>query len=199
MAMDKAEIKRKSIIGGVLVVTLIAVVLVDDEETEIVVDALQTTQPTRASSGTTRTEADTANYLAVDLLGQRQFKAEAGNIFKSTSWVPVRPQPTMQQQRQQQQRQQAALAQQAARAAAPPPAPTAPPLQFKYIGKAISENTTWVFLSEEGENYVTKLGGQVDERYRVDTMDDEAVTFTYLPLNAKQTLNINDKIAGNFR
>lgn len=192
MAMDKAEIKRKSIIGGVLLVTLIAVVLVDDEETEIVVDAVQTTQPTRASSEKTRTEKDTSNYLAVDLLGQRQFNAEAGNIFKSTSWVPSRPQPSMQQQ-------QAALAQQAARAAAPPPAPTAPPLQFKYIGKAISENTTWVFLTELGENYVTKLGGHIDDRYRVDTVDDEMVTFTYLPLNAKQTLNINDKIAGNFR
>lgn len=196
MAMDKTEIKRKSIIGGVLLVTLIAVVFVDDDETEIVVDAVQTTQPTRASSEKTRTETDTANYLAVDLLGQRQFKAEAGNIFKSTSWVPVRPQPSMQQQR-------VALAQQAARAAAASasasaPAPTPPPIQFKYIGKAISGNETWVFLSESGENHVAKLGGQIDERYRVDAMDDETVTLTYLPLNAKQTLNINDKIAGNF-
>jgi len=192
MAMDKAEIKRKSIIGGVLLLTLIAVVLVDDDEAEIVIDAVQTTQPTRASLGNTRVETETTNYLAVDLLGQRQFNAEAGNLFKSTSWVPARPQPTMQQQ-------QAALAQQAARAAAPPPAPTAPPLQFKYIGKAISENKTWVFLSEAGENYVTKLGGHIEDRYRIDAVDDETVKLTYLPLNAKQTLNINDKIAGNFR
>lgn len=192
MAMDKAEIKRKSIIGGALLVTLIAVVLVDDEETEIVVDAVQTTQPTRASSGKARTETDTTNYLAVDLLGQRQFNAEAGNLFKSTSWVPARPQPTMQQQ-------QATLARQAARAAAPPPAPTAPPLQFKYIGKAISENTTWVFLTESGENHVTKLGGRIDDKYRVDAINDETVTFTYLPLDEKQTLNINDKMAGNVR
>jgi len=192
MAMDKAEIKRKSIIGGALLLTLIAVVLVDDEETEIVVDAVQTTQPTRASSGNTRVETETANYLAVDLLGQRQFKSEAGNLFKSTSWVPSRPQPTMQQQ-------QAALARQAARAAAPPPAPTPPPLQFKYIGKAIAENETWVFLSESGENYVIKLGGHIEDRYRIDAVDDDAVQLTYLPLGAKQTLNINDKIAGNFR
>ncbi len=195
MAMDKAEIKRKSILGAVLLVTLIAVVMVDDEEEEIIVDAVQTTQPTRASSGKTRVEADTENYLAVDLLGQRQFNAQAGNIFKSTSWVPARPQPSMQQQ-------QAALAKQAdqaARAAAPPPAPTAPPLEFKYIGKAIYGNKTWVFLSEAGENHVTRLGRQIDDRYRVDTMDDETVTFTYLPLDAKQTLNINDKMAGNVR
>lgn len=196
MAMDKAEIKRKSILGAVLLVTLIAVVMVDDEEEEIIVDAVQTTQSTRASSGKTHVEADTENYLAVDLLGQRQFSAEAGNIFKSTSWVPARPQASIQQQ-------QAALARQAdqaARRAAAPPAPTAPPLEFKYIGKAISGNETWVFLSESGENHVAKLGRQIDDRYRVDTMDDETVTFTYLPLNAKQTLNINDnKIAGNFQ
>ena len=196
MAMDKAEIKRKSILGAVLLLTLIAVVMVDDEEEEIIVDAVQTTQPTRASSGKTRVEADTENYLAVDLLGQRQFNAEAGNIFKSTSWVPARPQPTAQQQ-------QAALARQAdqaaRRAAAPPPAPTAPPLAFKYIGKAIHGNETWVFLSEAEENYVTKLGRQIDDRYRVDTMNDETVTLTYLPLGAKQTLKINDEMAGNFR
>ena len=196
MAMDKAEIKRKSIIGGALLLTLIAVVLVDDEEPEIVVDAVQTTQPTRVSSGKTRVETETPNYLAVDLLGQRQFKAEAGNIFKSTSWVPARPQPTVQQQQQQQQ---AALARQAARAAAPPPAPTPPPLQFKYIGKAIAENETWVFLSESGENHVTKLGGHIEDRYRIDAVDDDTVKLTYLPLGAKQTLKINDKIAGNFR
>ena len=197
MAMDKAEIKRKSILGAVLLVTLIAVVMVDDDEEDIIVDAVQTTQPTRASSGKTRVEADTENYLAVNLLGQRQFNAEAGDIFKSTSWVPARPQPTMQQQ------QQAALARQEAqaarRAAAPPPAPKAPPLAFKYIGKAIHGNETWVFLSEAEENYVTKLGRQIDDRYRVDTMNDETVTLTYLPLGAKQTLKINDEMAGNFR
>ena len=32
MAMDKAEIKRKSILGAVLLLTLIAVVMVDDED-----------------------------------------------------------------------------------------------------------------------------------------------------------------------
>lgn len=196
MAMDKAEIKRKSILGAALLVTLIAVVMVDDEEEDIIVDAVQTTQPNRTSSGKTRVEADTENYLAVDLLGQRQFNAQAGNIFKSTSWVPTRPQPTMQQQ-------QAALARQAdqaaRRAAAPPPAPTAPPLEFKYIGKAIYGNETWVFLSEAGKNHVTKLGGRIDDKYRVDAINDEAVTFTYLPLNEKQRLNTNNKMAGNVR
>ena len=193
IAMDKAEIKRKSLLGIALLATLLAVVLVDDEETEvIVVDAVQTTQPARSSAANARVETNTADYLAVDLLGQRQFKAQAGNLFKSTSWAPERPQISLQQQ-------QAALARQAAQIPPPPPAPTPPPLKFKYIGKAIAENGTWVFLTESGENYATKLGGKIDDKYRVDTMNDETVTFTYLPLNAKQTLNINEKMAGNFR
>ena len=191
--MDKAEIKRKSLIGAALLVTLVAIVLVDDEdEAEIVVDAVQTTQSTRSSSGKARVETNTTEYLAVDKLGLRQFNAQAGEIFKSTSWAPARPQVSLQQQ-------QATLARQAARAAAPPPAPMAPPLQFKYIGKAVYGNKTWVFLSEAGEYHATKLGGHIEDRYRVDTMNDETVTFTYLPLNAKQTLEINEKIAGNFR
>lgn len=191
--MDKAEIKRKSLLGIALLATLLAVVLVDDEETEIVVvDAVQTTQPARSSAANTRPETNVTDYLAVDLLGQRQFKAQAGNIFKSTSWAPEQPQISLQQQ-------QAALARQAAQIPPPPPAPTPPPLKFKYIGKAIAENGTWVFLTESGENYATKLGGHIDDKYRVDTMNDETITFTYLPLNAKQTLNINEKMAGNFR
>ena len=82
---------------------------------------------------------------------------------------------------------------------APPPAPTAPPLPFKYAGKAIADNETWVFLSQSGENFIAKTGGKIDDKYRLDSINDDAITMTYLPLNIKQTLTINNKIAGNFR
>jgi hypothetical protein len=192
--MDPAEKKRKLILGAALVATLIAVVLVDEDDEFI--DSEQTIQPvqsTRSSSDSRSTQEHQATYIDVDQLGQRKFSAQAGDLFGSTSWVPKRPQITPQQQ-------QAALAQQqAARQAMAPPAPTPPPLQFTYIGKAIEGNRTWAFLSKDGENYVTKIGQKIDDKYRLDTINDEVIMFTYLPLNAKQTLAINDNKAGNFR
>lgn len=196
--MDPAEKKRKLLLGGALIVTLIAVVLVEEDDEFI--DSTQIMQPmqsTKSSSGRVNAQEHNATHIDVDQLGQRQFSSQAGDLFGSTSWVPKRPQITQQQQQQQQQ---AALAarQQAAKRAAPPPAPTPPPLQFTYIGKAIDGNRIWVFLSQDGENYVTRIGQKVDDQYRLDTINEEEVLFTYLPLNAKQTLAINDNEAGNY-
>lgn len=183
--MEPTEKKRKLLLGGALIVTLIAVVMVEDED-DLTVDTVESIQPTRSSSGKTRVDINTIDSLEVDLLGQRAFNAEAGELFKSTSWVPKRPQTTL--------KQQAEMAKkQREKANAPPPVPTPPPLPFKYIGKVIEGNKTQVFLADSDEFYVVRLGGHIENQYRVDTMDDETITLTYLPLNAKQTLTINDK------
>jgi len=195
--MDSAEKKRKTIIGVALFATLVAVVLVEDEE-EMDIEAVQSIvsqKPARSSSSTRASVQESRNdYLYVDQLGQRKFDPQAGELFASTSWAPKRPEITPQQQ--------AAMMQQRAQVKAPPPppAPTPPPLQFKYAGKAIEGNQTWVFLTQADENFIAKIGEKIDEQYRLDTIDNESVTLTYLPLNAKQILQINDtKQAGNFR
>lgn len=189
--MEPAEKKRKLILGGALIVTLIAVVMVEDEE-DLTVDTVETIQPTRSSSGKSRVDIKTIDSLEVDLLGQRTFDAEAGELFKSTSWLPERPQISLQQQ-------QAELEKQRAKAEAPPPAPTPPPLPFKYIGKVIDGNKTRVFLADSEQNYVVTLGGRIEDQYRIDAMNDETITLTYLPLDAKQTLAINHNETRNIR
>jgi len=194
--MDAAEKKRKIIIGVALAATLIAVVLVEDEE-EMTIDTVEpvaSTKPARSSASRAPVQQVRNDFLDVDLLGQRKFDPRAGELFSSTSWAPKPPPITPQQQ--------AALFQQQQRAQvkAPQPAPTPPPLQFKYIGKAIEGNQTWVFLTQDNENYIAKIGEKIDDQYRLDTINDESVTLTYLPLNAKQILPINDnKQAGIFR
>lgn len=186
--MDKAEKKRKLIVGGALIATLIAAVLVEEEET--LIDTVDTIQPVKPSGDRVKNQENNAEQLDVSKLGQRKFNALAGELFVSTTWAPKQPQVNLQEQ--------AAIAAQVAKST-PPPAPTAPPLQFKYTGKAIADNETWVFLSESGENLIAKIGGKINDKYRLDSINDDAVTMTYLPLNAKQTLTINNKIAGNFR
>lgn len=197
--MDPAEKKRKTIIGAALLATLVAVVLVEDED-ETVIETVgpaastQSAKPARPSSARGSVpQARRSDDLDVDQLGQRKFDPLAGELFASTSWAPKPPPITPQQQA-------AMLQQQRAKVKAPPPAPTPPPLQFKYIGKAIEGNRTWVFLTQADENYIAKIGEKIDDRYRLDTISDESVTLTYLPLNAKQILPIhNNKQAGNFR
>ncbi len=194
--MDASEKKRKIIIGLALVATLVAVVLVDDEEEEMIVDTAQpvTAKKTTRGASSRKSAPATHNYLDVQQLGQRTFDPRAGTLFTSMSWAPKRPQISPEQQ--------AAIAQQRAeakaKAKARQPAPTPPPLQFKYIGKAIEGNKTWVFLTQDNENYIAKIGEKIDGEYRLDTIDEASVTLTYLPLNAKQTLPINDSQTGKF-
>lgn len=187
--MDAAEKKRKMIIGGALVATLIAAVLVEDEE--VAVNVPETLQPLRAPQERTKKTEMTTTQLDVDKLGQRQFSPLAGELFLSTTWEPKRRQsdPTTQ----------PVKLTQTPKLIAPPPAPVAPPLQFKYTGKVVEDSQIWVFLSLAGENLITKVGEKINPQYRLDAINDETVTLTYLPLNVKQTLAINNKIAGNFR
>ncbi len=194
--MDPAEKKRKIIIGVTLVATLIAVVLVEDEDETAIetVGPAASTQSARPSSARVSVPQARNDDLDVGQLGQRKFDPLAGDLFASASWAPKPPPITPEQQ--------AAMLQQQQRAKvkAPPPAPTPPPLQFKYIGKAIEGNQIWVFLTQANENYIARIGEKIDDQYRLDTISDESVILTYLPLNAKQVLPINDdKQAGNFR
>lgn len=187
--MDQAEKRRKFILGGALIATLIAVALVGEEE-EPLNTAMETLQPARSSGDRVRQQENNAEQLDIDKLGQRKFNPLAGELFASTTWAPRQPQVSL--------AEQVAQAAQVKKAAAPP-APVAPPLPFKYAGKAEADNEIWVFLSHSEENHITKVGGKINNQYRLDAINDDAITVTYLPLNVKQTLTINNQIAGNIR
>lgn len=75
---------------------------------------------------------------------------------------------------------------------APPPAPTAPPLPFRYFGKFEDGQKTVVFLWRNNEGYSVSAGDTVDGTYRVDSITESSVDFTYLPLGSKQTLPITE-------
>ena len=191
--MDQAEKKRKLILAGALIATLVAVVLVGEEEEDATTGIVENVQPARTASNSrdrVKNQQNSAELLDVGKLGQRKFNPLAGELFASTTWAPKQPQINLEEQ---------IARMEQAKKAAPPPAPTAPPLQFKYSGKAISGNETWVFLTQSGEHHITKVGGKINNQYRLDSINDSTITVTYLPLNMKQTLTINNKIAGNFR
>ena len=85
--------------------------------------------------------------------------------------------------------------------AAPPPAappahqqtpapavPSAPPLPFRYVGRAVEDGRTAVFLERGNVNYSVAQGEQAGRDYRVERITEASVTFTYLPLGEHQTL-----------
>lgn len=178
--MDKSEKTRKLILGSALIATLGLIVLIKDEEEIYPIQPVQSMQPKKSYSETASVNENNSEYLDVDKLGQRKFSARAGELFNSKSWVISRPRNNRKQQ--------------AVQRSAPP---TAPPLQFKYLGKVIDGNQTKIILSQSGKNIVVKLGERIDDEYRFDAIDNEAITLTYLPLNVEQTLIINNP--GNIR
>lgn len=76
-----------------------------------------------------------------------------------------------------------------ASASAPAPRPSAPPLPFTYVGKMIEDGTLKVFVARGEKSYTLSAGLSIDQ-YRVDKVSDSQVTFTYLPMKARQTLDI---------
>jgi hypothetical protein len=80
--------------------------------------------------------------------------------------------------------------QQAANVAAAAAAPTAPPLPFVYLGKAIEDGKLEVFLSRGEKSYSVHAKQKLDDEYRIDKVTETRITFTYLPLKTRQTLDI---------
>lgn len=70
-----------------------------------------------------------------------------------------------------------------------PEKPSAPALPFKYLGKAIEDGKLEVFLARGDDSYSVRAGQKIDD-YRVDKVTEKSITFTYLPMKTKQTLDI---------
>ncbi len=69
-------------------------------------------------------------------------------------------------------------------------APVAPPLPFRYFGKLIENGKLEVFVMKGDEVLSIAAGQKIDEQYRVDGITDATISFTYLPLKMKQTMDL---------
>ena len=72
----------------------------------------------------------------------------------------------------------------------PPPPPSAPPLPFTVIGKAVANGQWEVFLARGSETLIVRDKMVIDGVYRIDAIAPPGMTFTYLPLNQVQQINI---------
>ena len=74
--------------------------------------------------------------------------------------------------------------------AAAPSRPEAPALPFRYMGKVIENGKTEILLLRGDEHFVVAAGQKVDPEYRLDKATKSTLTFTYLPMKTRQTLEI---------
>lgn len=71
-----------------------------------------------------------------------------------------------------------------------PAAPSAPPLPFKYFGKLIEKGKLEVFVMRGDELISIAAGKNIDAEYRVERITDTAISFTYLPLKTRQSIDL---------
>lgn len=72
----------------------------------------------------------------------------------------------------------------------PPPAPSAPALPFKYFGKLTQHGKTEVYVMRGDELLAVAAGEKIDNEYKVESISDTAIGFTYLPLKTRQNLEL---------
>lgn len=173
---------QKVILWSALAATIVAVLLVEDEAEVSVEEVVQ--PAVRLPGGQRQRDRfePVHEILPVDRLGKRQFSATADDIFAIVSWEPKRTVSVDAEERASRARQEEIRWQ--------PPPPAAPPLQFEYLGRVISQGRVRVFLARGDENYAVGVGERIHAEYRVERIREGAVELTYLPLGIRQILTI---------
>lgn len=123
--------------------------------------------PTVRLAGPATPTAELAGTYAL-MLQQRAMARESVDLFESRSWQPP---PVAVERR-------------------PEPPPRVPALPFAYIGRLVEHGEITVFLEAEDRFHAVKAGQNIDGSYRVEEIHDDAVSLTYLPLGARQTLQL---------
>jgi len=70
--------------------------------------------------------------------------------------------------------------------------PQAPPLPLRYLG-GMNNGVQKVFLAKGETSYTAAVSDVIENTYRLEEITEDALEFTYLPLNQRQTLNLHSE------
>lgn len=169
--MVNETIKRWSILGGLLAVTLWLVWFIpetDNDSDVVEVNATRSAkQPKNLGEGTSEHEVDDlfalkqripTNGKPIDIFGThiKQVKKTVQPAIKAMIKVE----------------------------------PVAPRLPFSYIGKLVENDVTKVFLLEGQALHIVSQGDKVGKDYKLKHVDEQQISLLYLPLNTIQNMNI---------
>ena len=65
-----------------------------------------------------------------------------------------------------------------------------PPLPFRYAGRLIQDGKTEVFVTRGDELISIAAGQNIDAQYRVDSISESRIRFTYVPQKTRQVLDL---------
>ena len=162
-----------------LAATSIAVYFAPDAKDAVVVAPakIRANQVPVTTSGNITQHLVRAGKTDLDLqIRPRNEDQDLGNIFAGQSWAPPPPPLKIVEK---------------PKEVSPPP-PEAPPLPFQFLGRMIDDGKTAYFLQFRDRNLVMHIGDSIDKTYSLDGVNNGVLTFTYLPLNQKQTLVVGE-------
>jgi hypothetical protein len=115
--------------------------------------------------------------LRLETLRERQPRRnDVADLFSPDSWQPPPPPPG---------RAEPAPAP-PPQMAEPPPAPRAPDFPYTLAGSVIDAEGPMVVFSKQNQDFVLRMGEVLEQNYRVEKIEPESVTLTYLPLGLAQ-------------
>jgi hypothetical protein len=130
-------------------------------------------QPRRVGESAVERAASPEEGLVLEL--KPRDRKSPHSAFSLTSWAPPK----------------SVVKREVAPPPAAPPAPRAPPLPFRVLGRYVEGGKPSVFMQFNDGTVVATVGTTIGADYRVDSVTDEAVTLTYLPLDERQVLTID--------
>ena len=173
---------RKLTIFAALGATLLACWFAPDDEHDVIAPAQARTIAAQviAAPAIAAPLVDTAPLLPE--IRPRADDEDLGNAFAKQTWQSEAPRKVM-----------------SVPDDFPAPAPVkamartgAPELPIRVLGRFVDDGKEAWFLQVDERNVVAYVGDNIDERYRFDSADAGALTFTYLPLQKKQVLAVGD-------
>jgi hypothetical protein len=157
-------LRTKPVLFGLAVLTVGLVLMGPDESPETAAVATSVTRGQRAASG-----PPLASGSLFELPERVADEHEVANAFAGHSWyVPPPPAPVVHRE---------------------PPRPVAPPLPFSFMGQYVESGGRPVYYLVRGDKvYDVHVGDMIETTYRVESGGADKLTFTYLPLDERQTL-----------
>jgi hypothetical protein len=185
----------RKLIGLALIATLIAVYFAPDREDTTVVAPTRTTKAAVSSAVAVAVADGGSNVgggnVAVTRLGvtappgrydlqirPRNGEEDMGDLFSGQNMNPAPLKPV-------------AMAAKKVKPG-PPPAPEAPPLPFHFLGRLVEDGKVAYFLQLNERNLVMRVGDTVDQTYTLEGINHGTLSFMYLPLHLKQSLDVGE-------
>jgi len=169
--MSRWVFVRWVILGGALLATVVASVWPGGQD-EPMIEVVPPVAQRDTARLMDKTAAGQAELPPLSALRERQrASTDVQDLFGIKTWsAPPAPQQP--------------------RTPPPPVAPVAPPFPYAVAGSVVDPNGLMIVFTQEQRSFVLRVGEVLEQTYRVESIDPQSVTLTFLPLGLTQRVPI---------